>query len=265
MQRLATREGGLWAALAVLVVAVVAGLYLYEPRYDDGSVTLPELPVTRAHAAPEPAGPEVLSDPDGISRFAVVQSAVQALAKPELGAKVVGSLSRRTPEGTDNIVLVLEQDERDGQDWVRVRLPVLPNNTVGWVPRESLGLYDEVATRLVVSKRKLRATLFRGSKKIWSAPIGIGFDKWPTPRGEYYVRNKLEKYASPAYGPIAFGTSARSAVLTDWPAGGFVGIHGTDRPEILPGKVSHGCIRLANEDILALAKLMGPGTPLTIV
>jgi hypothetical protein len=31
------------------------------------------------------------------------------------------------------------------------------------------------------------------------------------------------------------GTSARSRVLTDWPAGGFIGIHGTDEPALIPG------------------------------
>ena len=66
------------------------------------------------------------------------------------------------------------------------------------------------------------------------------------------------------YGPLAFGTSARSSVLTDWPAGGYIGIHGTDRPELLPGLVSHGCIRLRNAAILRLAELMPVGTPLTI-
>jgi lipoprotein-anchoring transpeptidase ErfK/SrfK len=53
-------------------------------------------------------------------------------------------------------------------------------------------------------------------------------------------------------------------VLTDWPAGGFVGIHGTNRPELLPGRVSHGCIRMRNQDILRLARLLPVGTPLTI-
>jgi lipoprotein-anchoring transpeptidase ErfK/SrfK len=61
-----------------------------------------------------------------------------------------------------------------------------------------------------------------------------------------------------------FGTTARSETLTDWPAGGYVGIHGTDRPELLPGRVSHGCIRLRNEDILALEQLMPIGTPVRI-
>ena len=78
------------------------------------------------------------------------------------------------------------------------------------------------------------------------------------------MRSELSRYASPFYGPIAFGTTARSAVLTDWPDGGFVGIHGTDEPQLIPGRVSHGCIRLRNPDIVRLAKLMPVGTPVTI-
>ncbi len=82
--------------------------------------------------------------------------------------------------------------------------------------------------------------------------------------GRFIVRNRLYGYDSPMYGPVAFGTSARSPTLTDWPAGGFVGIHGTDRPELLPGRVSHGCIRLRNADIRRLARLLPVGTPVTI-
>jgi lipoprotein-anchoring transpeptidase ErfK/SrfK len=52
--------------------------------------------------------------------------------------------------------------------------------------------------------------------------------------------------------------------VTDWPAGGYVGIHGTDRPDLLPGRVSHGCIRLRNPDILRLAKEMPIGTPVVV-
>ena len=60
------------------------------------------------------------------------------------------------------------------------------------------------------------------------------------------------------------GRARRSPTLTDWPAGGFVGIHRTDRPDLLPGRVSHGCIRLRNADILRLARLMPVGTPVTV-
>jgi lipoprotein-anchoring transpeptidase ErfK/SrfK len=104
----------------------------------------------------------------------------------------------------------------------------------------------------------------RRGRPVFRPSIGGGQHQWPTPRGEFLVRNRLERYGSARYGPVAFGTSARSATLTDWPAGGFVGIHGTDRPELLPGRVSHGCIRMRNADILRLARLMPVGTPVTI-
>jgi lipoprotein-anchoring transpeptidase ErfK/SrfK len=170
-----------------------------------------------------------------------------------------------TPEGTSNIVLVLgNRLDRAGTLWIRVRLPVLGKPSTGWIPRAALGGYGTVTTHLVIDLDSLRATLFRDGRAIFRADVGVGMSSWPTPRGDFYVRNKLTGYASPMYGPLAFGTSARSGVLTDWPAGGFVGIHGTDRPDQLPGRVSHGCIRLRNADILRLSKLMPVGTPLTI-
>jgi lipoprotein-anchoring transpeptidase ErfK/SrfK len=121
-----------------------------------------------------------------------------------------------------------------------------------------------VDTRLVVDLERLRATLYRRGRTIFSAPVGVGTAAAPTPRGHFYIRNKLTGYRSDFYGPIAFGTSARSAVLTDWPAGGYIGIHGTDAPQLIPGRISHGCIRLRNPDIVRLNGLMPLGTPLTI-
>jgi hypothetical protein len=181
-----------------------------------------------------------------------------------MDAAPVGHLDTSTPEGTANLVLVLGRRGAGGRLWLRVRLPVLPNNSTGWVPREALGGYVEVHTHLVVDLERLTATLLERGRPIFRARIGIGQRRWPTPKGHFYIRNKLSGFGNAFYGPVAFGTSARSAVLTDWPAGGFVGIHGTNRPEILPGPVSHGCIRLRNADILALARLMPVGTPLTI-
>ncbi len=120
------------------------------------------------------------------------------------------------------------------------------------------------ATHLFVDTRRLRLRLERRGRTVLRARIGVGQSRWPTPRGEFYVRNELRGFDSPIYGPVAFGTSARSAVLTDWPGGGFIGIHGTNQRSLLPGRVSHGCIRLRHRDIRRLARLMPVGTPLTI-
>jgi hypothetical protein len=57
------------------------------------------------------------------------------------------------------------------------------------------------------------ATAVRCSTRHWR----VGQPQWPTPPGEFYVRDELTDYAGPFYGPVAFGTSVRSSVLTDWP------------------------------------------------
>lgn len=199
----------------------------------------------------------------GISRWAPVERAVTARSAP--GGRRVARLATETPEGTSNLVLLLDGvRRRAGALWVRVRLPILPNNTTGWVPRAALGGYRTVDTRLEVDRRRLEAVLFKRGKRVFTAPVGVGQPQWPTPAGRFYVRVKLTSYKSRFYGPLAFGTSARSAVLTDWPAGGFVGIHGTDQPALLPGRVSHGCIRMRNDAILRLGRLMPVGTPVVI-
>ena len=220
---------------------------------------------------PEPAQPAftvgrpmLLDARRATARFATVTHSVTARARPDIGSEPVATLDAETEEGTTNVVLVLGQTGADDSGWVHVRLPVLPNGRTGWVPRDALGGYQFVNTRLVVDRAKLTATLFEDGQPVFQAPVGVGTPAAPTPAGEFYVRLKLAGFDDPFYGPIAYGTNARSAVLTDWPGGGYIGIHGTNMPQLLPGRVSHGCIRLRNEDILRLSALMSVGTPLTV-
>jgi L,D-transpeptidase catalytic domain len=212
-------------------------------------------------AASAPGETTVLSERNGLTRWAHVLRPVAARVAPSRSARAITVVSDVTPEGTSNLVLALESRG----PWVRVRLAVLPNGTTGWVPREALGPYRGVWTRLVVNRARKTATLLRHGKAIFRAPVGVGRSYLPTPRGEFYVRVRLEGFDDPTYGPIAFGTSGRAPNLTGWPGGGYIGIHGTNKPELLPGAVSHGCIRLKNGDILRLARLMPVGTPVTVL
>jgi L,D-transpeptidase catalytic domain len=223
----------------------------------------PAPPAARpALAIPAPRG---LADGPELTRWAHLRRAVAARAGPGRSRRVVGRVRRLTPEGTVTAVPVTgRRTGRDGRLWMRVTLPVLPNGTRGWVQRRALGAYEVSRHRLVVDLDRRRLGLFDRGRAVLRAPVGVGRPQWPTPRGTFLVRNRLSRYAGPEYGPVAFGTSARSPTLTDWPAGGFVGIHGTDRPDLIPGAVSHGCVRLRNPDILRLARLMPVGTPVEI-
>ncbi len=196
------------------------------------------------------------------AQWAPLRRATTARAAPSAGARAVARLSARTSEATTNLVLVLgrARDARGGL-WIHARVP---DGRTGWLARAALGGYELVRTRLIVDRTRLRLTLLRDGRAVFRAPVGIGAQGTPTPAGRFYVRNRLTRYASPFYGPIAFGTSAQSQTLTDWPAGGFVGIHGTNEPNLIPGRISHGCIRLRNPDIVRLARLLPIGTPLEI-
>jgi lipoprotein-anchoring transpeptidase ErfK/SrfK len=41
-------------------------------------------------------------------------------------------------------------------------------------------------------------------------------------------------------------------------------LHGTDKPESIGRSVSHGCVRLRNEDIETLYQMVAVGTPVFI-
>jgi hypothetical protein len=205
-----------------------------------------------------------LRDPGADSRWAPVLRATVARSQPSFKSAPIDKVPTRTPDGTTNIVVAHREAYEDGTSWVRVGLAVLPNGTEGWVPRSSLGGWSFVDTRLVIDRARLTATLLRAGRVVFRAPIGVGTPNTPTPVGRFYVRDRLSGFSSAFYGPLAFGTNARSPTLTDWPGGGVVGIHGTDQPALIPGRISHGCVRLTNTAILELGRLMPVGTPVTI-
>jgi len=197
------------------------------------------------------------------AHWAPVVRRVVVREQPNASAPAVARLATVTPEWTQNLVLVLGK-VGGGRTWYRVRLPILPSDSTGWVPRDALGNLYTVRTHLYVDRSSFTATLERDGRTIFRTRVGVGRPSTPTPAGEFYIRDAVDGFHDPFYGPIAFGTSARAALQTDWPGGRFIGVHGTNRPELLPGAVSHGCIRMTNRAIRKLAKLMPVGTPLTI-
>lgn len=206
-----------------------------------------------------------LSGVDHVTRWGYVMQRVVVRRAPAASAPPIGLLRTVTPEGETNLVLAYaSRRDSDERLWVRVPLSALPNGQSGWVPRDALGDLHLVRTRLVIERAQLRAVLLRDGRPVFSTRIGVGQERWPTPAGEFYVRVRLRNYRDPFYGPVAFGTNARSPWLTDWPRGGVVGIHGTNAPQLIPGRISHGCIRMRNAAIVRLARLMPLGTPVSI-
>lgn len=212
-----------------------------------------------------PGDTVTLSDERTTTRWAHAQELTEIRASPATGARTIARLRYLTEDRAAEVYVVLGALlDPNGLVWLRIRIPMRPNGRVGWVRSEALSRLYVVRTRLVVDRAARRATLFKSGTPIWQAPVGIGKPGTPTPRGVFWVRERLKGLGDGGtYGPWAFGTSAYAS-LSDWPRGGVVGIHGTNEPGLIPGRPSHGCIRVRNDKIRRLARLMPVGTPIEV-
>ena len=256
----------------ILLAAIAGAALAAAPALAaDGTSTTGTTPTTTSPTTTTPAPapkPKAfftkLSNRTTFTNWAYTNLPLKVKSQPGGKGRTVGKLHFNTEDGPPEIYLALRMwTDTKGNQWVQTQLPGRPNGRTGWVAREGLGEFHLIHTQLVVSRKTLRATLYKSGKKIFSAPVGVGKGSTPTPGGSYWIREKLKGIGT-VYGPLAFGTAAYSNKLTDWPGGGVVGVHGTNEPNLIPGRPSHGCIRLKNKDILHLNRLMKPGTPLLI-
>jgi lipoprotein-anchoring transpeptidase ErfK/SrfK len=128
---------------------------------------------------------------------------------------------------------------------------------------------------IVIHTRERRLYYYLGGGKALRYPVGVGRAgmQWS---GTAFVNGK---YLNPAWAPpadirreapdlpavIPGGSPSNPmgvAALTL--SGGEYAIHGTNRPESIGGFVSHGCIRMYNEDITDLYNRVGYYTPVVV-
>jgi lipoprotein-anchoring transpeptidase ErfK/SrfK len=218
----------------------------------------------RAAGVKGPLGDERLSDEFQLSRVGYPTRKYKIRSGPARSFHTIGRLRYYTEDSApENYLALSSKLGPNGKAWLQIRVPQRPNGTKGWVPARALRLRI-VTTSFEIDKRALKARLFKDGHEIWTSSVGIGASGTPTPSGRYWVRERLSNLGgNPAYGPFAFGTSAYSR-LSDWPGGGVVGIHGTNAPGLIPGRPSHGCVRVPNAKILKLKQLMPVGTPIWI-
>ena len=219
----------------------------------------------KAGTGPAVAAGERLSDERAYTHWAHSKLRAPIRRLPAPTSQLIARVRYFTEHGFPEVYLVLRRwTDPDGRTWLKVRIPMRPNGRQGWVRDSALGRLHLVRTRLVVDRRGLRATLYRSGRRTWQSRSGVGKPSTPTPAGHFWIR-ELIKVSDPrgTYGPWAFGTSAYSG-LRGWPGGGVIGIHGTNQPQLIPGRPSHGCIRVENRAITRLVRLMPIGTPVLI-
>jgi lipoprotein-anchoring transpeptidase ErfK/SrfK len=217
----------------------------------------------RPAGASGPLGNDRLSDEETITRYAHPYTTAKIRSRPSDHGRTLTRLHYHTEDGPLEVYIALRSRVVKKATWLQIRIPGRPNGRKGWVREEALGPLVVVRTALRINRTTLKATLYKDGKRIWQSPIGVGKASTPTPAGQFWIREELQALGS-VYGPWAFGTSAYS-ILSDWPGGGVIGIHGTNEPSLIPGRPSHGCVRVPNAKISQLARLMPVGTPVKIV
>jgi hypothetical protein len=212
-----------------------------------------------------PPGAQPLSNERTETRWAYPQRRAKVHSRPSGRARTVARLHLLTEDRFPELYVVLSRwVDPSGNEWLKVRLPMRPNGRTGWVPRSALSELSVVHKLIDVDKRRRRVTVYDKGKVVLRARVGIGKAGTPTPSGTFYIREKFRVRGAPIYGTHAIGTSAYAPTLSDWPGGGVVGLHGTNQPQLIPGRPSHGCIRLKNRDIARLYRLASRGTPIRI-
>jgi hypothetical protein len=247
------------------LLAVVACLSLAACTSSPADEVAPDQPtfVLGAPTGPNGVEPQPPLLPEGVDVLAVPSERVISMWKHPKATESTFALDTKNPMGTLSPMLIEAAKRRAGEAWYRVLLPLRPNGTSAWVRERDVEL-RRIDQRIEVdlSERELRYYVHGDLEEHFK--VGVGTDATPTGTGMFYVWVKVD-YASPyqPYGIAALGLSGFSPVLSEWPGGGRMAIHGTSSPSDRGHAVSHGCVRVFNDDLRSLLDVP-LGTPVLI-
>lgn len=262
---MSTRARRGWTGVVVGVLLSVAACGRSDPSPDAAPTTATSTAAPTTTGAPS----TTVEDPPHRSYIATARAVadVEVFDAPG-GARRNETVPNPNEHGVVATFLVRTRAvEVAGQTWHEVYLPIRPNGSVGWIRDRDVDLtYTDL--RVVVRLGEHRLDVLSEGRVIASYPAGIGRADTPTPGGVFFIKELLQPSDPDGpYGPYAFGLSGFSNVIVDDDrfGEGVIGIHGTNRPDLVGTDVSHGCIRLRNADIVALVGLLPLGTPVEIL
>lgn len=169
----------------------------------------------------------------------------------------------RNPHQQLTPMLVAGARRVGSEAWYEVYLPLRPNGSTAWLRGRDVKLRErDERIEVDLSERTLRYLV--DGELVERFRVGVGTSATPTATGTFYVWLKVPyEDPHPAYGIMALGLSGFSDVLTDWPGGGRMAVHGTWNAADRGRAVSHGCVRVHNQDMTALVHVP-LGTPVVI-
>ncbi|MGE4425751.1 MAG: L,D-transpeptidase [Solirubrobacteraceae bacterium] len=199
---------------------------------------------------------------------ALVVSSVRALRHAGRGRMVWRIPAETTWSGQPMILMVLESVIRDGERWLKVRLPIRPHGLHGWIPADAVVL-GRTDYWVDVDRRARRVTVRHRNRVVRRFRAVVGARRTPTPRGLSAVYERNRQPDPRAFlGPWAVALTATSEVLQEFDGGpGRIGVHGRGGESLrdpLGTARSHGCVRVRNDDIRWFVRKVPAGAPVRI-
>ncbi len=193
---------------------------------------------------------------------------VQARSRPGAGRKIWRVGTATSWSGEPQFLLVLGSADYHGSEWLRVLLPVRPNGTSGWIPRDAVTLRT-ARYWITVDQRARMVTIYSSGKPIHRYQAVIGKPATPTPNGLAAIYEVDPQPDPRAFlGPWSLPLTIFSNVLFNFGGGpGRIAIHGRGGASLndpLGSSRSHGCIRIDNDAIDWMATHVPQGTPVEI-
>jgi L,D-transpeptidase catalytic domain len=193
-----------------------------------------------------------------------------ARTAPDSGSDVRLRVPAHTSWTHGPMTLLVLDDHRDegGRRWLRVRLPVRPNDASGWISSDVVRL-SRNPWRIKISTRRRTVTVLRAGAVVHVMRAVIGKPRTPTPHGLFAIHERAPQADRSGFvGPWALHLTSHSDVLTNYGGGpGRVAIHGRSGASLrdpLGSARSHGCVRVTNDDVSWLARNIRVGTPVLI-
>jgi len=134
----------------------------------------------------------------------------------------------------------------------------------------SLYLPQETEIRLVLKLSERRVYVYRGDQMQANYPVAVGKRGWETPTGTFAViqMDVNPIWQSPWTNQVSTpGPNSPLGVrwIGFWTDGtDHIGFHGTPTLSSIGKAASHGCVRMRNEDVVALFEQVQVGTPVIV-
>jgi hypothetical protein len=109
---------------------------------------------------------------EDVDAWAYPQTAAVVHSDPSSSSSSVSKLHFLTELRAPEVYRVTGrvQSQDDDQTWLRIAVLGRPNGRVGWVPESALGPLHKIDETLVINRSALRANLYKGKRKLFSAP-----------------------------------------------------------------------------------------------